>query len=140
MRWQNICNQYNTHIINNDIAEIYQSAYKPTHSVETAIVCVHNALVRAIDKKYAVLLVLLDLSAAFDTVDSCKLLEVLKMWLAYLVLQWPGLHHTYRIGPKKSVLTINIHPRQNSSGVYHKGQFFLQHIYSHSMKFWGNWG
>ena len=73
-----VCNQYNTHIFSNDIAEIYQSAYKPSHSVETAIVCVHTDIVRAIDNKQAVLLVLLDLSAAFDTVDHCKLLEVLK--------------------------------------------------------------
>ena len=73
-----VCNQYNTHIFSNDIAEIYQSAYKASHSVETAIVCVHNDIVRAIDNKQAVLLVLLDLSAAFDTVDHCKLLEVLK--------------------------------------------------------------
>ena len=73
-----VCNQYNTHIFSNDIAEIYQSPYKASHSVETAIVCVHNDIVRAIDNKQAVLLVLLDLSAAFDTVDHCKLLEVLK--------------------------------------------------------------
>ena len=73
-----VCNQYNTHIFSNDIAAIYQSAYKASHSVETAIVCVHNDIVRAIDNKQAVLLVLLDLSAAFDTADHCKLLEVLK--------------------------------------------------------------
>ena len=87
------CNQYNTHIFNNDIAEIYQSANKSSHSVETAIVCIHNDIVRTIDNKQAVLLVLLDLSTAFDTVDHCKLLEVIKMWLAHLVLHWPGLHH-----------------------------------------------
>ena len=69
-----VSNQYNTHIFSNDIAEKYQSAYKASHSVETAIVCVHNDIVRAIDNKQAVLLVLLDLSAAFDTVDHCKLL------------------------------------------------------------------
>ena len=44
-----VCNQYNTHNFSNDIAEIYQSAYKPSHSVETAIVFVHNDIVRAID-------------------------------------------------------------------------------------------
>ena len=139
-----VCNQYNTHILSNDIAEIYQSAYKASHCVETAIVCVHNDIVRAIDNKQAVLLVLLDPSATFDTVDHCKLLEVLKnvVGISGTALAWFASYLKDRT--QKSVSTMNIHPRQNSSVVYHKGQywaqFFLQRIYSHSVKFWGNWG
>ena len=139
-----VCNQYNTQIFNNDIAEIYQSAYKPSHSVETAIVCVRNDIVRAIDNKQAVLLVLFDLSTTFDTVDHCKLLEVLKnvVGIYGIALAWFASY--LQDQTKKSVSTMNIHPRQNSILVYHKGQywaqFFLQHIYSHSVKFWGNWG
>ena len=66
------------HLVPFWILTIWGSVHKASHCVETAIVCVHNDIVRAIDNKQAVLLVLLDLSAAFDTVDQCKLLEVLK--------------------------------------------------------------
>ena len=43
---------------------------------ETAITIVHNDIVRAIDAGEISLLVLFDLSAAFDTVDHGILLEV----------------------------------------------------------------
>ena len=44
-------------------------AYKKSHSTETALIKVHNDIVTAIDSGHSVILVLLDLSAAFDTVD-----------------------------------------------------------------------
>jgi len=46
-----------------------QSAYRQFHSTETAVLSVHNDIVRAVDNRELSLLVLLDLSAAFDTVD-----------------------------------------------------------------------
>ena len=52
-----------------------QSAYKPNHSVETALVCVQNDILRAIDNHNTVIMLLLDLSAAFDTVDHNVMLH-----------------------------------------------------------------
>ena len=55
--------------------EIMQSAYKQFHSTETALVNVFNDIAIDIDRNRAVILLLLDLSAAFDTVDHSILLN-----------------------------------------------------------------
>jgi hypothetical protein len=62
--------QLNAHITEHDLNEPMQSAYRSNHSVETALIKVINDLYCAIDQGKGVLLVLLDLSAAFDTVDT----------------------------------------------------------------------
>ena len=49
--------------------EPFQSAYRSGHSTETAVLRVHNDILQAIDDGKCVFLVLLDLSAAFDTVS-----------------------------------------------------------------------
>jgi len=51
------------------LTEALQSAYKSFHSCETALVRVQNDILLAIDNRHCVMLLLLDLSAAFDTVD-----------------------------------------------------------------------
>ena len=62
----------------NDLFETYQSAYRRFHSTETALLKVQNAILIALDNKQAVVLLLLDLSAAFDTVCHTTLLKLLK--------------------------------------------------------------
>ena len=56
------------------IAEWFQSAFKPYHSNETALVRVQNDILCAIYSNHSVILLLSDLSAAFDTVDHSILL------------------------------------------------------------------
>ena len=63
------------HLINNNLEEPFQSAYKRCHSTETALLKVQNDILIAIDNKKCVALLLLDMSAAFDTVDHEILLE-----------------------------------------------------------------
>ena len=58
----------------NQLNEPLQSAYKPLHNCETGLMRVHNDILVAIDKRHCVMLLLLDLSAAFDTVDHDILL------------------------------------------------------------------
>ena len=55
--------------------EPHQSAYRVGHSTETVIVRIHNDIAREMDKDRGVILVLLDLSAAFDTIDHTILHE-----------------------------------------------------------------
>ena len=54
-----------------------QSAYRQHHSTETAVTIVHNDIVRSTDAGFVSPLMLLDLSAAFDTVDHSILWEIL---------------------------------------------------------------
>jgi len=56
----------------------HQSANRSCHSTETAIVNILGAILQAVDSGKVCALVLLDLSAAFDTVDHSILLTVLK--------------------------------------------------------------
>ncbi len=67
--------QYTSHIDRHNLSEPMQSAYRTCHSTETALARVHNDFCRTLDDQKAVFLVMLDLSAAFDTVDSSILLQ-----------------------------------------------------------------
>ena len=72
-----VATRFAEHSSTNNLLPVQQSAYRPFHSTETAIVSVHNDLVRTVDSGKMSLLILLDLSAAFDTVDHTILLSVL---------------------------------------------------------------
>ena len=52
-----------------------QSAYRAGHSIETALIKVKADILNTFDSKEVVCLVLLDLLAAFDTVNHQILLE-----------------------------------------------------------------
>jgi len=64
----------NKYSINNNLNESLQSAY----TNETALVRVKNDIIMSIDQDKPILLFLLDLSAAFDTVDHNVLFSRLK--------------------------------------------------------------
>ena len=61
----------------NGLLPACQSAYRPFHSTETALVKVSSDILQNMDKKHVTFLVMLDLSAAFDTVDYSILLNIL---------------------------------------------------------------
>ena len=64
-----------SHITTHSLLPSRQSAYRRFHSTETVVASVHNELVRSIDDGRVTVLVLLDLSSAFDTVDHSILLS-----------------------------------------------------------------
>ena len=63
------------YLCDNDLEESFQSAYKSFHSTETALLKVQNDILCEIDNQKCVVLLLLDMSAAFGTVDHELLLE-----------------------------------------------------------------
>ena len=66
------------HVSSGNLHEQFQSAYKPNQSTETALTKIQNNILIALDNKRGVVLVLLDLSAAFDSVDHTLLLACMK--------------------------------------------------------------
>lgn len=64
-----VYNRLNSHIAAFPALSQFQSAYRKYHSCETALTKIVNDLLNAVEGKKVTALVLLDLSAAFDTVD-----------------------------------------------------------------------
>ena len=67
-----------------------QSGYKPKHSCETLLMRVTNDIIVNLDKSKCTIMLLLDLSAAFDTVDHAVLLRLLWSELGFrgTVYEW----------------------------------------------------
>jgi hypothetical protein len=78
------------HINCNELLSDFQSAYRPHHSTETALLKVTNDLLSAMDDGKISVLVLLDLSVAFDTIDHEILLHRLHNVFGFgnTVLSW----------------------------------------------------
>lgn len=74
----------------NKLLEPFQSGFKTLHSTETALLKVTNDLLLTLDSGDNAILILLDLSAAFDTVDHNVLINRLEHWvgLTGTVLHW----------------------------------------------------
>ena len=79
-----------SHMDNHNLHEVMQLAYKKYHSTETTLVRVQNDILTYIDNKHGVILVLLDLSAAFDTIDHKTVLHQLRhrMGISGTALEW----------------------------------------------------
>jgi hypothetical protein len=85
-----VLHRLHAHTDDHPLQEPMQSAYRQFHSTETALLKVQNDILHAIDNKQCVFLVLLDLSAAFDTVDHGVLLKRLeeRFGVTDQALQW----------------------------------------------------
>ena len=74
----------------NGLENVRQSAYKLGHSTESALLSIKNDVHLAFAKGEATAVVLLDQSAAFDTIDHDTLLNSLSSWFGVsgVVLDW----------------------------------------------------
>jgi retron-type reverse transcriptase len=82
--------QLHDHLALNNLYPKLQSAYRKDHSTESALLKVQNDLLVALDNGHEALLVLLDFTAAFDTIDHNTLFSRLeqRFGLSGTTLKW----------------------------------------------------
>ena len=85
-----VASQIRSHIDSDDLGNTFQSVYKAGHSTETALLCIQNEIHLSLSRGMPTALVLLDLSAAFDTINHDKLLACLSTGFGFTgnVLRW----------------------------------------------------
>ncbi len=101
--------QFLSHVKINKLQEPFQSAYCEGRSTETALVRVKNDHLLALDGQQIVMQILLDLSAAFDTINHSQLLQRLdsRFGVTGKALRWfesylTGRSQIVRIGDSSS--------------------------------------
>ena len=94
--------QLNNYLTVNSLHESFQSAYKAHHSTETALLTITDDILLLMDTGENVFLLLLDLSAAFGSVNRSLLLSRLEnsFGITGAVLQW---FHSYLTGRSQFV-------------------------------------
>ena len=86
------------HLNQNNLMNSFQSAHTKFNATETTLLAVHDHIIRAMSQQQVTGLCLLDLSAAFDTIDHTILLHRLKSWFGSTdtVLSWIQSYLSYR--------------------------------------------
>jgi hypothetical protein len=92
----------------NNLYPSFQSAYRKFHSTETALLKVTNDILRTLDNHQDVILVMLDLSSAFDTLNHVILLpriesyfgfsDTVMSWFKSCISHWHGRSQSVVIG------------------------------------------
>lgn len=75
-----VSSRLHEHLSQHSLFNQFQSAYTKFHSTETTLLALHDHLIRAMTHQQITCLCLLDLSAAFDTIDHAILLQRLSDW------------------------------------------------------------
>ncbi len=83
-------NQLTDFLCGNNILDIFQSGFRTKHSTESALLKVPNNILLSIDSGKRVALMMLDLTAAFDTLDHAILIERLRDYVGIkgVALKW----------------------------------------------------
>ncbi len=107
-----VFNQLNKYLNSNGYLDNFHSGFRAHHSTETVLIKIINDIRFNSDSGKISVLVLLDLSAAFDTVNHNILLERLEnwFWLSGMVLKWfrsylEGRGYYVSVGEHKSKWT-----------------------------------
>ena len=112
-----VASRIKSHLLSNSLSSSFQSAYRMFHSTETTLLGMHNDLTLAMDRGEVTFLILLDLSAAFDTVDHSIILHRLQHWFGLhgTSLDWLSSYLTSR---SQAVSVQNkVHHKENISRI-----------------------
>ena len=85
-----IASQLSRHVSLHGLENENQSTYRRGHSTETALLSIKNQIHLSLARGEATAVVLLDQSAAFDTINHDKLLDCLRKWFGVggICLDW----------------------------------------------------
>ena len=111
-----VSKQLTSFLTTNNILCTFQSAYVPTKSTEIAITRVTTNILCDLNNTHGTILVLLDLSAAFDTIEF-TIIFLYHDWLILVlpVMHLHGLRHTF----------LTVHLLFLSMGTYHLLEIFF---------------
>ena len=95
---QVVVKQLMQHINTNNLDNPHQPAYKTGHSTDTALLHIKNEIHTSLSRGEPMALVLLDLSAAFNTIYHDPLLKCLKSWFGgcSMHLKWFSSYLSHR--------------------------------------------
>ena len=113
-KWLQTSNQLQSHLSSNKLYEVFQSGFQPLHITKTALVKVTNNLQIAALSGSSSIHLLLDLSAAFDTLNHIILLLRLREHTAVsgTALNWFSSY----LSNRKQYITI-VESRSEESAV-----------------------
>ena len=87
-----VSQQLSGYLLNNNLLEPFQSAFRACHSTQTALTKVVNDILLNLDSNSTLVLLLLDLSTAFDTTDYAILSDKLQSGISGLALVLLKVH------------------------------------------------
>ena len=107
-----VCEQLLLTVENNHIFDKFQSGFRQKHSTETALLRVSNDILMHADSGECSVLLLLDLSAAFDTIDHSILIDRLEKWVGVRgsALEWFASY----LANRSVAVSINDHVSSSS--------------------------
>ena len=111
-----VAKQLNNYIDSEGLSNVNQSAYRRLHSTESALLKIQNDIAASMDSGKAVALTLLDLSAAFDTIDHDILFNSLGDWFGV----------DSNSNSNSTFIALNLHQKTDSKAHHTKTLFNIQ--------------
>ena len=86
--------QFDEHCRKHHLLPDFQSAYRKGYSTETSLLKMTNDIIWSMERKQVTVVIVLNMSAAFNTIDHDLLLDILhkRFGIAETALQW---YHSY---------------------------------------------